>query len=260
MEAMLATIKKLARDPRHYLARLHPLLAGPRGFFLQSEMDISPRSIRHNPQFASDTGGFLIPADRIERRICALEACDHVRRDMMVLLMRSVLIRRIDGDFAELGVYRGVTARLIHHYAPDRRLHLFDTFSGFDGRELDTTSHAGLFSDTSIETVMRNIAPRSENVIVHAGRFPETTAAHAIFQDNAPGKFAFVHLDADLFEPTDAGLEFFYPRMTAGGVIVVHDYNAWMGARRAVDRFFASRPEVPVAMPDRCGSAVIIKS
>ena len=250
---MLSKLAKLVRDPSRYLARIHPFLAGPRGFFVQSEMDISPRSIWRNPEFIAATGGFLIPEDRVERRICQLEAWDNVRRDMLVLLMRSVLIRQIDGDFAELGVYRGITARLIHHYAPDRRLHLFDTFSGFDRREIEDASHAGLFSDTSVAAVMRKIAPRNENIVVHAGRFPETAA-------QASGKFAFVHLDADLFDPISAGLHFFYPRVSIGGMIVVHDYNAWPGARRAVDQFFASRPEVPVAMPDRSGSAVIVKS
>jgi len=40
-------------------------------------------------------------------------------------------------------------------------------------------------------------------------------------------RFAFVHLDADLEAPIAAGLEFFWPRLTPGEWIVVHDYNAW---------------------------------
>ncbi len=249
----LANLNKLVRHPGRYLARVHPILARPRGFYLQSEMDISPRSLWHNREFASATGGFLIPEDRVERRVYRVDAWDLVRRDMLILQMRSVLIRRIEGDFAELGIYQGDTARMIHQYAPDRRLHLFDTFYGFDARDLDVELPAGLFADTTIEVVMRKIEPRNDNVVVHAGRFPDTAS-------QAPGKFAFVHLDADLLEPTTAGLEFFYPRMSRGGIIVVHDYNAWMGARQAVDQFFASKSEVPLAMPDRCGSAVIVKA
>ena len=99
-------------------------------------MDIDPRSIWHDPDFVAATGGFLIPEDRVDRRICSLEAWDNVRRDMLVLLMRSVIARRVEGDFAELGVYQGGSARLIHHYAPERVLHLFDTFSGFDARTM----------------------------------------------------------------------------------------------------------------------------
>lgn len=249
---MLAKLKKLARDPGRYLARIHPLMGGPWRFYFQSRMDIDRDSIWYVPEFVAATGGFLIPEDRVERRIGRLDPWDNVRRDMLVLLMRSVLARQIAGDFAELGVYQGETARLIHNYAPDRRLHLFDTFSGFDPCEIESAAQAGRFSDTSVAAVMRKIAPRNENVIVYPGRFPGTTG-------DAPGQFAFVHLDADLFEPINAGLEFFYPRLSAGGIIVVHDYNAWTGARRATDQFFAARREVPIPMPDKSGSAVIVK-
>ncbi len=249
---MLSKLKKLVRDPGRYVGRIHPFLAGPRRFFLQNEMDISPRSIWYSPEFVAATGGFLIPGDRIDRRICRLEPWDHVRRDMLVLLMRSVTVRQVAGDFAELGVYKGATARLIHHYVPERTLHLFDTFSGFDRSQIEAASQAGQFSDTSVDAVMRKIAPRNQNVVIHAGRFPDTVTPDL-------GKFAFVHLDADLFDPILAGLEFFYPRVPAGGIIVVHDYNAWPGARRAVDQFFAAKSEVPLPMPDKSGSAVIVK-
>jgi O-methyltransferase len=72
--------------------------------------------------------------------------------------------------------------------------------------------------------------------------------------------FAFVHLDADLYDPIMAGLQFFYPRVAKGGIIVVHDYNSWPGARRAVDVYFQDKPEVPVPMPDKSGSVVIVRT
>jgi O-methyltransferase len=59
--------------------------------------------------------------------------------------------------------------------------------------------------------------------------------------------------------PALSGLHFFYPRMPQDGILVVHDYNAWPGACRAVDEFFADKPELPIAMPDKSRSAVIIK-
>jgi len=71
--------------------------------------------------------------------------------------------------------------------------------------------------------------------------------------------FAFVHLDADLYEPTRNGLEFFYPRVSSGGIILIHDYNAWPGCRKAVDKFFRIKKEFPIAMPDKSGSAIIVK-
>jgi O-methyltransferase len=73
-------------------------------------------------------------------------------------------------------------------------------------------------------------------------------------------QFAFVHLDADLYEPTLAGLRFFYPRVAPGGFLIVHDYNAWAGARKAVMDFMQDKVETVVPLPDKSGSALVVKS
>jgi O-methyltransferase len=230
-------------------------------FYVQGKMDIDPRGLWHNPEFVSATGGYHIPGDTIQRAVLSLESWDTVRRDMLILLLRRIVECRIPGDLAELGVYRGSTARLIHHYLPERTLHLFDTFSGFDerdvGRERQKTGLAAdqkAFSDTSVDLVLRNVQKLNNNIEVHPGFFPASVPASL-----REKQFAFVHLDADLYDPIMAGLEFFYPRTTRGGIIVVHDYNSWPGARRAVDLYFRDKPEVPVPMPDKSGSVVIVK-
>ena len=113
---------------------------------------------------------------------------------------------------------------------------------------------AGQFGDTSVETVRRRVAPRNGNVRFHPGLFPASCGAAVRAE-----RFALVHLDADLYRPTLAGLETFYPLVAPGGFIVVHDYNAWQGARHATDEFLSARPEVAVPMPDKSGSAVIVR-
>jgi O-methyltransferase len=229
-----------------------------KSFFLQGQMDIHPKG--HWPtQIVSITGGFFPRNDCEDRHICNLEAHDNTRRDMLVLLLRTLLEQKVPGAFAELGVYKGLTARLIHHYVPERTLHLFDTFKGFTERsavaELRDVGHTvKLFSDTSLELVRRFIGRGRDTVQFHQGFFPESIPATLTSET-----FAFVHLDADLYDPTLDGLRFFYPRMPRYGILVVHDYNAWPGARRAVDEFFADKPELPVPMPDKSGSAVIVK-
>lgn len=238
--------------------RLSALFADS-AFFLQGQMDVHPRSRWRNDDFVSATGGFFLPGDPVPRRIMNLEPWDLVRRDMLVLLLRSLNQRRVPGDLAELGVYRGFTARLFHHYMPDRALHLFDTFAGFDPHDVQAEERVGgrgtlkgHFADTSVEGVLRFLERKNDNVHVYPGRFPDT-----IPPELESRTFALVHLDADLYEPTLAGLRWFYPRIAPGGFVVVHDYNAWPGARRAVDEFFAGRPQVPVPMPDKSGSVVV---
>jgi O-methyltransferase len=229
-----------------------------KSFFLQGQMDIHPKA--HWPtQIVRLTGGFFPGVDRENRRIYSLDAHDNTRRDMLVLLLRTLIERKVSGAFAELGVYKGLTARLIHHYAPERTLHLFDTFEGFTKRsdvlELGQLGHTEkLFSDTSLEQVQQFIGGNTATVHFHKGFFPESIPA-ALDSET----FAFVHLDADLYDPTSSGLRFFYPRVPQGGILVIHDYNAWPGARHAVDEFFADKSELPIPMPDKSGSAVVIK-
>ena len=232
-----------------------------RSFFMQGQMDINPKSRWNNKELREQTGGFFPLGEKNKRKIKNLEAWDNTRRDMITLLMRTLIEKKVDGAMAELGVYKGNTARLIHHYIPERELHLFDTFEGFTDRSVQAEAEhtnfqtkGSKFSDTSLEGVRAHVSPQNNNVIFHQGYFPDSIPA-----DFKEQKFSFVHLDADLYEPILEGLKYFYPRMSKNGIILVHDYNAWIGARKAVDDFFADKDEMPIPMPDKSGSALIVK-
>jgi O-methyltransferase len=121
----------------------------------------------------------------------------------------------IQGFVAEVGVFKGTTARLFHQFLPDREILLFDTFEGFDERDInhhkeDSGSHAGGWK-TSLESVQAFIG-KSSLVKLIPGYFPDT--AKDVDPSNA---YALVHLDADLYNPQIAGLEYFYPRVVKGG-------------------------------------------
>lgn len=243
------------------LKNLTPLFQSS-SFFLQGQMDIHPKSRWHDEEFKALTGGFFIKNDPHRRTIVNLEPWDNTRRDMIVLLLRTLAEKSIPGAMAELGVFRGGTAKLIHHYAPERPLYLFDTFEGFPERNVAAEEqHTSLvvskkkFSGTSMESVKRYIAQQNNNVLYFPGCFPDS-----IPEGLHERTFAFVHLDADLYEPIHEALRFFYPRMSERGMILVHDYNAWPGARNAVDDYFAGKRELPIPMPDKSGSALIVKA
>ena len=90
---------------------------------------------------------------------------------------------------------------------------------------------------------------------IHEGYFPETIKG----LENEI--FALVNMDADLYNPTIAGLEFFYPRLSPGGVMLVHDYNPkWEGVMKAVDEFSRKIPESVISLPDMDGTVMIIKN
>ncbi|MCK4678428.1 MAG: class I SAM-dependent methyltransferase [Bacteroidales bacterium] len=167
---------------------------------------------------------------------------------------------KISGSFAELGVYKGETARIIHLTAPSRTLHLFDTFEGLPSRDLIKESGEAAtytsknFADTTIQKII-SLFKNDANVKVHPGYFPDTTAG---LEDET---YAFVNIDADLYNPIKEGLNYFYPRLAPGGCIIIHDYNyKWEGAMKAVDEFVKGIPESLVAIPDMQSSVMIIKS
>jgi hypothetical protein len=165
----------------------------------------------------------------------------------------------LDGDIAELGVYKGGTAALLAKFARKlgRTAYLFDTFEGFDNADLtglDAGTPVG-FIDTSLEYVRAAVGDDSVNFI--KGRFPETTSE---VPENT--KFCLVHLDCDLYAPMRDALEFFYQRLVPGGFLIVHDYSSlcWDGPERALDRFLIGKRECVIPLPDSAGSAIIRKS
>lgn len=231
-----------------------------RSFFLEGRMDIDPSSLWFDKKFNGITGGFYPVGDNVKRVIAKYPLHDNTRKDMLILLMRSIEERKVTGAIAEIGVFRGLTAKLIHYYLPERNLFLFDTFNGFDtmdiGKEKATTDFSvseKQFSNNSLSKVINYVKPLNKNVVFVEGRFPDSA-----LRINLPEKFAFIHLDADLYGPTKSGLDFFFPRMSKGGFIVIHDFNSWPGARKAVEDFASEKNIVPIPMPDKSGSCLIL--
>jgi len=146
------------------------------------------------------------------------------------------------GAFAEVGVYRGGSAQILCAAKGAAVLHLFDTFCGMPevNSATDGPFRAGDFGDSTLEFVQTRLAAY-EGVVLHPGVFPATTAALAREQPI----FQFVHLDADLYQSTLDGLNFFYPLLATGGFLVSHDYNHSLapGVRRAFDEFLRDKPE-----------------
>jgi O-methyltransferase len=151
----------------------------------------------------------------------------------------------LNGDIAEVGVYKGGSAYLLAKYSKGRRLFLFDTFEGLPGKS-DGRREGGLIepskgwlSDVSVQEVESYILCSgipSQNLVIKKGLFPKTTVGIE------GAKYSLVHLDSDLYDTTKDGLEYFYPRLEVGGRIIFHDYNCCgcPGVRKAVDEFVSA--------------------
>jgi hypothetical protein len=118
-------------------------------------------------------------------------------------------------------------------------LYLFDSFQGLSNPDVAdhrTTNDVLPWSagdlSTDEATLRRNLS-HYDSIEVLSGWIPKR------FDDVADRHFRVVHIDVDLYEPTRDSLEFFYPRLVQGGVIVMDDYGfaTCPGATRAAHEF-----------------------
>jgi O-methyltransferase len=182
-------------------------------------------------------------ADKLGKRIRFLSLAQLVRH-----------VRDLPGDFAECGCAAGYStymiARTMEKTGRTDELLVFDSFEGLSERteedrrlsprhvdlyriQADLAAGTAIFH-SPLEHTQANLA-RFPFIRFYKGWIPER------FAEVAARTFAFVHIDVDLYEPTRASLEFFWPRLARGGAIQVDDYNItdWPGAKAAVDEFRA---------------------
>lgn len=140
---------------------------------------------------------------------------------------------------AEGGVFQGMFAAEINRYFANNKLYLFDTFEGFDKKDVEIEANCNYsnvkenyYNETSQELVLERLSHK-ENAVIRQGFFPDTT------EGMPDEKYAFVNLDFDLYAPILAGLQYFYPRLDEDGVILIHDYftEFYHGVRAAVEQY-----------------------
>jgi len=146
----------------------------------------------------------------------------------------------VAGDIAEVGTAAGGSARLIGQYSSGKTIHVFDTFEGLPKPgPIDVMFHEGQYKSdiAAVQNYLKGLP-----VEFHKGLFPASAAS---VQNRA---FSFVHLDVDLYRSVTDCLEFFYPRLTPGGILVCHDYLLADGVTKAIEDFFSGRPESPIEL------------
>jgi O-methyltransferase len=146
--------------------------------------------------------------------------------------------QKVPGDIAEVGVYKGGSAKIICSEKGEKSLHLFDTFEGLpkvEDIDMVWPFYEGKFAASydSVKEYLKN----DQNVFLYKGIFPATSG---------PVKekiFSLVNLDVDTYESTKQCLEFFYTRMSPGGILISHDYITAPGVKKAFDDFFEGKTE-----------------
>jgi O-methyltransferase len=172
-----------------------------------------------------------------------------------VLDQLAKLTASIEGDTAECGAFQGASSYLIcrHLARTQKKHHIFDSFEGLSSPDSEDGDYWTAGNLASAEEVIRGKLKEFDCVIYHKGWIPDR------FADVSDVKFSFLHVDVDLYQPTLDSLSFFYSRMSPGGIILSDDYGHSFcpGAKRAMDTFFANKPEPLVSLPT--AQAFVIK-
>ena len=179
---------------------------------------------------------------------------DYVRLSALELICRR-LGARVPGAAAELGVYRGDFARCINSLLPERRLYLFDSFSGFAPTDGADAAFQAAHKNTSARAVLSRM-PNPDMVRLCPGYFPDSL-------DGLEERFCLVSLDVDFARPTLDGLRWFWPRLNTGGCLLLHDWGnpELPGVAQALEQYEAElgSPIPSLPLPDMKGSLALCK-
>jgi O-methyltransferase len=177
-------------------------------------------------------------------------------------LATARVARNVPGDTAECGVRFGTSSFFILNGLndPGKEHHIFDSFEGLsepsdEDHPSENERSAWKSGDlTADEQVTRKNLAAFPNCRYYKGWIPER------FDEVSDRRFSLVHIDVDLHDPTKDSLEFFYPRMNAGGIILCDDYgfSECPGATRAMDEFFRDKEESIFHIPT--GQGMVVKS
>jgi hypothetical protein len=224
--------------------------------------------IRRRPDLCRNSGDM---SDECLQMICKVRDNTMVASEGLRSLYDQVLFcerHGIPGDLVECGVWKGGSVGLMAmvnmaHSSARRHIHLFDSFEeicepdeNVDGeraiREVRMWSRSGgtkgklvplkgIYDHRggpgTIEECRRLIEERigynPAFLHYHRGWFQDTlpTARHEI------ERIAILRIDADWYASTKVCLDNLFDRVVSGGFLIVDDYGAYEGCRKAVEEF-----------------------
>lgn len=199
--------------------------------------------------------------------LVGIERCYALYRSVQYVIKNNV-----QGDFVECGVWRGGSCMLIAYALlesgiTDRKIWLYDTFAGMtqpgekDGEveksewlkhKLSEEKNSWCLGE--LDDVKRNMFSTgypAYKISFIQGKVEETIPQHM------PGEIALLRLDTDWYVSTKHELEYLYPILSYKGVLLIDDYGAWQGARKATDEYFSKQEQFFLNRIDYTGRLVI---
>ena len=161
-----------------------------------------------------------------------------------------------DYTLVECGVEWGYTAffalKTLSNFLENNQkftMHLYDAWQDMREDELLESEywHVNLYKNLNIDSTKQNLHEFSKNLIYHQGYIPDSLTK----KPDAPETIFYLHIDLNSAKPTESALDFFYPRLVPGGVILFDDYgwDAYEDTKHAIEDFFEDKPGVLMKLP-----------
>lgn len=166
---------------------------------------------------------------------------------------KSVISRKVPGDFVECACYKGTTARIVCDYVDfghtDRHYYLYDLFEHDSGM----LHHSMPEHSARLYAQVKERFSEFNNVTITQGRVPE------VLNECSPETVAFLHIDLNNAPAEIGALEHLFHRLSPGGILVLDDYG-WMAYRAqkaAEDPWLAQRGYEVLELPT--GQGLVFK-
>lgn len=139
----------------------------------------------------------------------------------------------IEGDLVECGVFKGdmswVISQTVDFVSAKKKFYLYDTFAGFSDKYSSTEDFPGnpnflnfahgVYSEEHIYDSVCERFANQPDIFVIKGVVPD------ILLEKAPEKISFLHIDLNSPAAEIGALEFLFPRLTSGAILVFDDYG-----------------------------------
>ena len=170
------------------------------------------------------------------------------------LCLEYLVKNKIDGDFIECGTWRGghgiIASHIFKKYGIDKEVILIDTFEGmteagqqdffWDGQRAKAKLNQIDEGKTIGEFLISN-AQELENHLIYLDLIDNVRIIQGdvrqVLNTNNFKSISFLRLDTDFYDSTKMELEKLFPKVSNGGFVLIDDYDAWSGSKKATDEY-----------------------